>query len=364
MAVFKYFRPGVYLENATRYNELYFSANHELNDPNDLMSMYYFEDEAELWSRLLQRPQKDDAWNMSHHVDTNCEKLASNLAEVFRGVKFDSSMSIRDVVKSKETELAEVFTSALWDGGSKESSFAFSKDYTPEVRAELCILALTDLLGGGHNLTFYSVSFSKRALEPMMWAHYADGFKGCVLIYNDHGGSLDLKPHPLSPQTSRNPLLPVSYVDSEKRIPILKSAIDGVGAKIFAHIQKNSFWHYEEEVRLLITKMVDTRLQAMLEKIPESPVQRVFHHDYRDILGVIFGPKCDVGYKEKIKSILRHNRLHAGKESFVSLNTRFTREGNVEITDGDHCICLSPAGGWSPVQGDALIDLLRGLGVH
>ena len=38
MSLFKYFRSGIYLEKTLRYNELYFSANHELNDPNDLVS--------------------------------------------------------------------------------------------------------------------------------------------------------------------------------------------------------------------------------------------------------------------------------------------------------------------------------------
>lgn len=109
MAVFKYFRPGARLENAIRYNELCFSANHELNDPNDLMGIYYFEDDTDLWSKLLQGPQPDDAWNMNHHVDTRCLILATKLSHLFKHVNFKSTTSIYEVVKEKDKELTEVF---------------------------------------------------------------------------------------------------------------------------------------------------------------------------------------------------------------------------------------------------------------
>lgn len=101
MAVFKYFRSGARLESAIRYNELYFSENRELNDPNDLMGVYYFEDDVELWSKLLQRPQADDAWNMSHHVDLRCLKLATQLADLFKNVSFKSTESIFEVIRKR-----------------------------------------------------------------------------------------------------------------------------------------------------------------------------------------------------------------------------------------------------------------------
>jgi hypothetical protein len=363
MAVFKYFRLGARLESAIRYNELYFSANHELNDPNDLMGVYYFEDDTELWLKLLQRPQADDAWNMSHHVDLRCPKLAAQLASLFKHVNFKSTTSIFEVIKEKENELAKVFISALWQGGDKESSFAFSQDSPDEARAKICILTLTALLSGGHNHTFYSVSFSKQALEPKMWAHYAEGFKGCALIYDDHEGKIDLQAHPNSRQWETHQLLPVAYLDSEKSIPILKSAIDGVAAKIFSLVQKNSFWEYEKESRLLITKTDDPRFLAMKGKVPEFPVQRVFHHDYRTIKGVIFGPRCNAEYKNKILSGLRHNRLHAGREKFLALNTELTSRGTVEVTDGADYLCSRIADGWSPLSDIELRSRLKTLNI-
>lgn len=363
MAVFKYFRSGARLENAIRYNELYFSANHELNDPNDLMGIYYFEDDIELWSKLLQRPQADDAWNMSHHVDLRCLKLAARLASLFRDVNFKSTTSMFEVIKEKEKELAEVFISALWQGGDKKSNFAFVQDNPGEARAKICILTLTALLSGGHNHTFYSVSFSKQALEPKMWAHYAEGFKGCALIYDNHEGKIDLQAHSSSRQREAYQLLPVTYLDSEKFIPILKSAIDGVAAKIFSLVQKNSFWDYEKESRLLITKTDDPRFLAMRGKVPELPMQRIFHHDYRAIKGVIFGPRCSAEYKKKILSILRHNRLHAGREKFLALNTELTSRGTVEVTDGADYLCSHIADGWSPLSNVELRNRLKTLNI-
>ena len=363
MAVFKYFRLGARLESAIRYNELYFSASHELNDPNDLMGVYYFEDDIELWSKLLQRPQADDAWNMSHHVDVRDLKLITQLASLFKDVSFKSTASILEVIRAKESELAKIFISALWQGGDKNSKFAFIQENSDEARAKICILTLTALLSGGHNHTFYSVSFSKQALEPKMWAHYADGFKGCALIYDDHDGKIDLQAHPSSKKWEAHKLLPVSYLDSEKAIPILKSAMDGVAAKIFSLIQKNSFWDYEEESRLLITKTDHPRFLAMREEVPESPMQRVFHHDYTTIKGVIFGPRCNAEYKNKILSGLRHNRLHAGREKFLAFNTELTSRGTVEVTDGADYLCNRPADGWSTLSDVELSNRLKTLNI-
>lgn len=363
MAVFKYFRSGARLESAIRYNELYFSENRELNDPNDLMGVYYFEDDVELWSKLLQRPQADDAWNMSHHVDLRCLKLATQLAELFKNVSFKSTESIFEVIRKKEHELATIFTSSLWQGGDKESNFAFTQDSPAETRAKICILTLTALLSGGHNHTFYSVSFSKQALEPKMWAHYADGFKGCALIYDDHEEKIDLHAHPNSTQWATHQLLPVTYLDSEKSIPILKSATDGVATKIFSLVQKNSFWDYEQESRLLITKTDDPRFLAMQGKVPDLPMQRIFHHNYTVIKGVIFGPRCNADYKNKILSALRHNRLHAGREKFLALNTELTSRGTVEVAGGADYLCDRITDGSSPLSDADLKNRLNVLNI-
>lgn len=364
MNVFKYFRPDVYFEKAVRYNELYFSETHELNDPHDLKATYFFENDPEIWTKLLCLSEKDSAWSIDLHVDPNGRNLAKNLNDLFKDIEFESSSSIKTVVESKAKELEEIFVSELWEGSPTLSNFSFASKNPPKARAEMCRFELTALLGRGHNKLFYSLSFSKRALEPMMWAHYADGFKGCVLIYGAANNKLSVKHHPLAREADLYPLLPVTYINGDKRIPVLDCAVSGNMKKVAALLQKNSFWEYEKEVRLLTMEGIDNKFQAILPKIPENSRQKILYHNTNDLVGVIFGPRCDEKYKKKIEAIIRSNRFYQDQQSFVSLGTTLTNDGEVKVTEAARCICVSQFGGRSPIPEDDLEYLLSSIGVN
>ncbi|MCF5001997.1 DUF2971 domain-containing protein [Pseudomonas lactis] len=363
MNVFKYFRPNIYFEKAVRYNELYFSETHELNDPHDLNATYFFEDDPESWTKLLCLSEKGSAWSIDLHVNPECKHLAKRLNDLFRNIEFESSDSIKTVVENKAKELEEIFVAALWEGSPTASTFSFTSKSPPKARAEMCRFELTALLGRGHNQLFYSLSFSKRALEPMMWAHYADGFKGCVLIYGATDNKLSVKHHPLAREAYPYPLLPVTYINGDKRISILECAVSGSTKKVAALLQKNSGWDYEKEVRLLTMEEIDNKFQAILPKVPVNNRQKILYHSANDLVGVIFGPRCDEKYKKKIETIIRDNRFYQGQKSFFSLGTTLTNDGVVKVTEAARCICISQSDGRSPISEDALENLLLSLGI-
>lgn len=87
MYLFKYYRPDFFFEKAIRYNELYFSAPAQLNDPNDLNIDYRFDNKLKLWDILLRSPCDKSYKNLSHILDLSNLKIHKGLNRIFRGKK-------------------------------------------------------------------------------------------------------------------------------------------------------------------------------------------------------------------------------------------------------------------------------------
>ena len=196
---FKYYRQNLYFEKAIRYDEIYFSSNEELNDPLDLAFTPYFDDNEVAWEKLLQVKPKVEMLNIALYLDTTSHELASELNSIFKGSTLAYQQTIKSLIDSKNKELKRIFIKHI--NNAIESEYTLDKNsnfsnFDTEAKAEMCILFLTEILSRGWSKKFYSCSFSKNALEPKMWAHYADGFKGCVIIYeSNENSSIKLKPH-------------------------------------------------------------------------------------------------------------------------------------------------------------------------
>ncbi|WP_434120387.1 DUF2971 domain-containing protein [Pseudomonas fortuita] len=362
MHVFKYYRPNHYFDKAIRYNELYFAANHELNDPNDLKAIYYFEDSPELWSRLLKLSEENSFWSLSETINTDCQILAGSLNDIFKGIEvssIDSFDSLKGVLDLCSGQIIDAFESALFKRENELNS--------PAVRADLCKLIMTELLSRAINHEFYSVSFSKDALNSMMWAHYAEGFKGCVVIYASENRGFSLSHNPFSENVAEYNLAPVDYVDSDKRIPILESVTSGKGKAVSTFLQKNSFWKYEDELRSFTFKAINTKYMAMAshkaQKLKTTDRKRILYHDASLIAGVIFGPRVKAEYQREVEFVLHDNRYYRGKESFFSLNTVLTDSGNIEISKASKVTCAGEIPGFTPFEGEKLKELLHHLNI-
>lgn len=334
MPIFKYYRPNIYFEKAIRYNELYFSANHELNDPNDLKANYYFEDSPALWKYLLSLKPISPAWNILFHVSPDDESLINGLNSLFKNIEIDSlTGSVRETIQLKESELNELFERSIFDLPPSSNSGA-AETASKKDRARICVLIITELLARAVNHKLYSVSFSKSALDPMMWAHYADGFKGCVVIYGGlDGPTIKLRHHLMSDQADIYPLREVKYIDSDKRMPILECATKGKAKVEEAFLQKNSFWSYEQELRMFTIEEVPTHWMAATDKKPENPRQRILHHGTNFISGIIFGPRVSESYQRSIEATIAGNREYADeKNPFFSFNTVLNPRGQLEVS--------------------------------
>lgn len=362
MHVFKYYRPNLYFDKAVRYNELYFAANHELNDPNDLKAIYYFEDNPELWGRLLKLPGISSVWNLSEIINTDCQLLADSLNDIFKGKEInsiDSFGSLKGVLDLCSGQIIAAFEKVLLQKDNDLNS--------PAVRADQCKLIMTELLSRAINHEFYSVSFSRDALSSMMWAHYAEGFKGCVVIYASKNHGFSLSHNPFSKSVDGYNLAPVDYVDSDKKIPILECVTSGKDKAVSTFLQKNSFWRYEDELRSFTFQELNTNMMAMAshkaQKLKTTERKRILYHDASLIAGVIFGPRVKAEYQKGVEFVLHDNRYHRGRDPFFSLNTVLNDSGNIEISKASKVSCVGENPMFSPFEGEKLKDLLLHLNI-
>ena len=367
MSLFKYFRSGIYLEKTLRYNELYFSANHELNDPNDLVSFYEFEDNESLWFRLLQLPKISKFWEIRHFYCVE-QVFVTALNAFFKGRRIPSGFfAFQQFFKEIDSDLDKFLTPFLSEGLSN----VVNGCETIESRLSLFKLSLKELLARGVNMQFFSVSFSEDALNPMMWAHYADGFKGCAIIYKAEGDIIKLTDSLYSRNYFPVKVLNVSYDDGDRYIPLLSCADADDKYNIVQRrlLVKNEFWAYENEKRAFVVNEIKSLLlaQTIKENYKSDPRDKIFHHFPDEIIGVVFGPNFDVHKKDKLEYILRQNRFHSRAGDFYVFDTKLSPSGDILIFEGRQCIVTNPDGSFGLMskvfRDESLEELTTAVGI-
>lgn len=326
---FKYYRTNFYFEKAIKYNELFFSQNEELNDPFDLKVNYVFEDNVQIWKDVLfnekgTNERTPDFWYLSKFFDISNINLLNRLNNLFKGKKINGISSLKKLLNDKKNDVVSIFTEFELENENKQRNLA---------KATL-ITVLTKKLTYAINLKISSVSFTTDALNSLMWAHYADGFKGCVVIYKaKEDQTIDLKHHYLSMDASPYKFEKVNYSDHEKDVSLLESSINKENL-IKACITKNSFWTYEQEYRLLTA--VETEPLHMIAQEKEIPSlrDRVLYHNPDAIAGIIFGPRFNQNYIDKIQIILSDNQFYGNNSSYFIFSTELRPNGNIKISEG------------------------------
>lgn len=344
---FKYYRQNLYFEKAIRYDEIYFSSNEELNDPLDLAFTPYFDDNEVAWEKLLQLKPEAEIWNIAHILDITSPELVSELNSIFKGSTLEYQQTIKLLIDLKKEELTRIFikhiNNAIKSGYTSNKKSIFS-EYDTEVKADVCIEFLYEILSRGWSKKFYSCSFSKNALESKMWAHYADGFKGCVIIYeSNENSSIKLKPHFSSIEYVPYAFSKVQYTNIEKKLSILEYMLNSniVSSPL---LTKNSFWSYEQEYRLLLSEEFNSIYLRQMDKMPTTnSCERIFYHQQESIIGIIFGARCSNDYKDKIRAILGEKRSYIKSKGFYSFDTELTTDGKVVIKSGSICRSMKEA---------------------
>lgn len=327
---FKYYRTNFYFEKAIKYNELFFSHNEELNDPFDLKTDYIFEDNIQIWKYVLLNERNTyewtpDFWYLSKFFDISNIHLLSELNDLFKGQKITNGISsLNKLLKDKKSDVESIFAKFKLNVENKDKDMAMNA----------LILVLTKKLTFALNLKISSVSFTTDALNSLMWAHYADGFKGCVIIYKSNSDlTIDLKHHYQSKDATSYKFQEVIYSDKEKDIPLLTSSINKDNL-INACLTKNSFWNYEKEFRLLTAIETDPIKMIYRDKEIPSLRDRVLYHNPDAIAGIIFGPRFNQDYINKIQIILSENQIYGNNDSYFIFSTELRPNGNIKIILG------------------------------
>lgn len=305
-----YYRYRPYTEISIKellYNEIYFSSPEECNDPFDSKTFYVFEDNKEMWEKVITFSVKQTntvvpdrlLHILANHISRKCpltfdEAYKINLLTDFPTIN-PNEKALVNFVGTRIQEMLLI--------------------YRPATR--------------------YFVSFSKSNSEPLMWSHYADKHKGFCLIFRAINGALNQSLHQrkrLVVRTTKNGIAPnMTYgipenfqftkIDYEHEVKSLNAflhlpvGVTGERSEEEArkirqeqeshYKQKSKSWEYETEYRL----MLEPPLPWLFgEHFDYTKQERLFHYQPSQLVGIIYGAKMLETEKNRIKELLKERR--------------------------------------------------------
>ncbi|NUY61644.1 DUF2971 domain-containing protein [Pantoea brenneri] len=309
MKIYRYQSFTPYTVKGLLYDELFFAYPEELNDPIDGKVTFRFHHHEQRWVNLLTL-----AWGNIPEVQLAAKNLMTH-----------SKITISDLI---DTSLLPFFLFGIERNDNSATLNNHEK---------------TNL---SNKLSFYvsqwiradtaSVSFSYAGDNNLMWSHYAGKHEGFCLIFRDDKGHLNQCPMRKRDSVSRThfsrnmqskvPLrlkfeeviyVPPSDTDYPDAFilfpamvygePITEAARTAYWEKVKRHqLTKNENWAYEKEARLI--------LHSSEHQI--SPNQRLFHYNFGQLVGVIFGMRMSNSRRDQITEILCIKSEQHARSSF------------------------------------------------
>ncbi|HED5644241.1 TPA: DUF2971 domain-containing protein [Enterobacter cloacae] len=304
MYYFKYFRNDANFEKTIRYNELYFAANNSLNDPMDLWVNPLFWDDVKLWEQLITNYEIGSICLMDYMKKTPDADFYASINNLFRN---KSLAQVTEQYTVYQTHIMQIISKKeLATGADIKSAASFLMDKFVHVK---------------NTTNFISVSFSKDPFNYLMWSHYANGFKGCLLVYDFENNKAKLKKHILGGTEYQVTMSDVNYSNTPLQIDlwkILSKNIINNGSYFFT---KNKHWEYEKESRLVLHST-------------HASNGEIFHHHPLLVKGVIFGSRCDKSFKDKTIQALKENRKISGIDVLLSFDTILNEKNEIELKSG------------------------------
>lgn len=344
MYLFKYYRPDFYFEKAIRYNELYFSSHAQLNDPNDLIVNYIFEDNWMRWMALFGKHCEYGLEDIGLVLNVSKGKAAEDLNSLFKGREIKPDVGdLNRLFDENSSQIRKIIADNLLP--EKQLPIDKIDPSKPHLQqfVSLCEYSIKERIFQAFIPKTYSVSFSEEPLQPMMWAHYADGFKGCVVIYKaNHNTQRDipryeisLRDHIMSKDKFHFPLDKVEYNNNDRTVPLLATLFGiGDGSKVLLST-KNKFWDYESEWRMRVSEQYSGIGTAeYVENILNKSNGHIFYHDNDTICGVIFGPRFDRFKRGEVVDTILGNRRYQGSSACYFFDTELTSYGKVKVVNG------------------------------
>ena len=172
----------------------------------------------------------------------------------------------------------------------------------------------------------YSVSLSTSNDEMLMWSHYAASHTGYSLIYRPINGYLNQCPKncksSLLVSKGSKSVIGVKFkvekieynnklesIDAFSLLPSYNTGyeFDSEEDRLNLHkkvqrqlLTKNECWYYEKESRLLLPQ----RKNWISGQSTYSSYKRLFHYDFNQVVGIVFGALMKEDEKSAIKEIL------------------------------------------------------------
>lgn len=304
MYYFKYFRNDSYFEKSIRYNELFFASNSTLNDPMDLWFNPVLWDDIEKWKKLLEHLNYFGIYFTDYISKPQNDNFYVDINKLFCNKNLTKIVEDKSKIQSKIAEIIENHN--LASGKDIDSAASFLIDKFCRLKDEI---------------NFLSVSFSKDPFNYLMWSHYANGFKGCVLIYDFEHGNTELKKHIHGGDVLKVEMQDVTYLDRISQVDLWSLIFNNVFTDSSCFIAKNKHWEYERESRLVIFSHARS-------------AGEILHHEVSLIKGIIFGSRCDIDFKERTIKALNDNRSFGEQIDFLSFDSALNDNNEIQIISG------------------------------
>ena len=304
MYYFKYFRNDANFDKSIRYNELFFAANSSLNDPMDLWFNPIFWDDIELWKQFIGRYDNGLVCLMDYISKPKDDDFYISINNLFKGKSLTEV--VENGIKYKHNIIDIIKRNELATGTNVTSAASLLMDKFTQIK---------------NDANFISVSFSRDPFNYLMWSHYANGFKGCILIYDFEDNKIKLKTHILEKNEYDVKMMDLRYSSSPEKIDLWKLISKNIIDNSNYFFTKNNHWEYEKESRLVFHS-------------PRKSNGEIFHHNPSLVRGVIFGSRSDTYFKERTINTLKENRRICGIEDFISFDTILNDKNEIELKSG------------------------------
>ena len=302
MLVYRYRSSGLLSQKGLLYDEWYFASREELNDPIEMQSKFEFPGRSfETWNLISTK-----FWGNSNEAQIIATYFA-NLSPI------SYEQLIKDFEKHKQIILNKTF---------KHRTTTLKE--LLEFRKKLDTLESTlSLYSPGSG---YSVSLSKNPSDMLMWSHYASSHQGYCIIYRPIDGYLHQCPKrtkaSIKISGAHSAHIGHRFKINEVHYRNQLDAIDGFNLlpchltsyphlpepdrlQHHSNIQnqlltKNKCWEYEKECRLLLPQPS----KYISGESTYSGLQRLFHYDFNQVVGIIFGARMPEHEKTAIREIV------------------------------------------------------------
>lgn len=302
MHVYRYRSPGLLSQKGLIYDEWYFASRDELNDPVDMQLKFEFPANSKsIWKRVIKSLWSNETWEeiAASYFDSICPISSEQLLEEY---EYHSAKVLESIFKSRVFSLTDL-----------QQMIESQKQ-------------LKDMLSLYAPSAGYSVSLSTCNNEMLMWSHYASSHSGYCLIYRPIDGylhqcpnrtkdSLSVNKGHMSTVSNRFKVKTIEYdnqlesIDAFYLLPANNTGynFETEEERLVFHekiqnqlLTKNECWAYEQETRLLLPQAS----KFISGEYSYTNFQRLFHYDFNQVVGIIFGARIKDHEKIAIKEII------------------------------------------------------------